>query len=151
MLLGKSFDNIDGATVESLIANSVAESVHLEFKQETYESTDDGKKEFLKDISAFANSSGGHLLIGIEDADGAALAVKPLDSISVEAQLLRLEQMARTGVEPNLLGLRMMAVQVDGGAIIVIQVPPSFNPPHRVTYRNTNRYRSEERRGGKEC
>ena len=79
-------------------------------------------------------------MIGIEDADGAALAVKPLDSISVEAQLLRLEQMARTGVEPNLLGLRMMAVQVDGGAIIVIQVPPSFNPPHRVTYRNTNRY-----------
>jgi len=36
MLLGKNFDDIDGATIHSLINNGASESVYLDFKRKSY-------------------------------------------------------------------------------------------------------------------
>ncbi len=136
MLLGK---NIDGDTIKSLIDGKVRESVHLEFKRETYGNTDADKKEFLKDISAFANTLGGHLIIGIGENEGGAASVEPiLESVDKESD--RLQNMARTGIEPPILGLDIKPIDIDDKNIIIIHVPRSFNPPHRVIYKGSNRY-----------
>ncbi len=140
MLLGKNFDDIDGATVQSLIDTGASESVHLEFKRESYSNADADKKELLKDITAFANVLGGHLIIGIDEEDGAASSLVPLSGIDVDKELLRLEGITRTGIEPTIVGLRMKRIDVDGESVIVIHVPRSFNPPHRVSFKNSNRY-----------
>ena len=66
MLLGRNFDDIDDATMQELIRAGASESVHLEFKRESYGKADKHKKELLKDITAFANTLGGHLIIGNE-------------------------------------------------------------------------------------
>lgn len=139
MLMGKNFAEIDGATIHSLVSAGVPESVHLDFKRDTYGNSDADKKEFLKDISAFANTLGGYLLIGVDEMEGAASAIVPCCS-DVDQELLRLESIARTGVEPKLLGLRIKRIDVSGGSVIVVHVPRSFNPPHRIIFKNSNRY-----------
>ena len=140
MLLGKNFDDINGETILSLIESGATESVHLEFKRETYGSKDKDKREFLKDVSAFANTLGGYLIIGIEEMGGAAYTPHPLTGIDVEKELLRLECVARTGIEPPIVGLRMKLVSVSGGHLILVNVPRSFRPPHRVFFKGTNRF-----------
>ena len=140
MLLGKNFDDIDAATMQALIEAGASESVHLDFKRDSYGNADADKKELLKDITAFANALGGHLIIGMDEEDGAASALTLLAGIDVDQELLRLESITRTGVEPTIIGLRMKRIDVEGGSIILIHVPRSFNPPHRVIFKNTNRY-----------
>jgi len=132
MLLGKNFDDIDGATIRALIHTGASESVHLEFKRGSYGNADADKKELLKDITAFTNTLGGHLIIGIDEADGTASALVPLSGIDVDQELQRLENITRSGIEPTIVGLRMKRIDVDSGSVIVIHVPRSFDPPHRV-------------------
>lgn len=139
MLMGRNFAEIDEGSICSLVSAGVPESVHLDFKRETYGNADADKKEFLKDISAFANTLGGYLLIGVDELEGAASAIMPVGS-DVDQELLRLENIARTGIEPKLLGLRFKRVDVSGGSVIVVHVPRSFNPPHRIIFKNSNRY-----------
>ena len=139
MLLGKNIDEIDGDTIKSLIYGKVPESVHLEFKRETYKKDNEGKREFLKDISAFANTLGGHLIIGIGENKGVAASVKSI-SENVVKELERLEQIKDTGIEPTIVGLRMKPIDIDDKNIIVIHIPRSFNPPHRVILNRSNKY-----------
>jgi hypothetical protein len=140
MLLGKNFDDIDETTCQALIDAGASESVHLEFKLESYGSADKDKKELLKDVTAFANTLGGYLIIGINEQDGAASSIVPLSEIDVDQELQRLENITRSSIEPLIIGLRMKRIDVDGGSVIVIHVPCSFNPPHRVIFKNSNRY-----------
>lgn len=140
MLIGKGFDEIDKFTLEALVEASVSESVFLEFKRDRYGGSDGEKKELLKDVSAFANTLGGTLVIGIAEKEGTASGLTPLATLDVDAELLRLEQICRAGIEPTIVGLRMKSVPVDEGHVIVLEVPRSFSPPHRVIFKNSNRY-----------
>ena len=142
MLLGKNFDDIDGETIRSLIESGATESVHLEFKMKSYGNADNDKKEFLKDVSSFANCLGGHLVIGVDEEGGVACDLRPLTGFDVDEELQRLEAITRTGIEPSIVGLRMKRIPVTDGDVIIVHVPRSHNPPHRVIFRNSNRYRS---------
>ncbi len=147
MLLGMNFDQINQETIQALIAAGATESVHLDFKRATYGKLDGDKKELLKDISSFANSLGGHLVIGVDEEEGAASAIVALENVGVEQELLRLEQIVRAGIEPTIVGLRIKRVPVGDGDVIVIQVPRSFNPPHRVIFKGSNRYHARNSSG----
>jgi hypothetical protein len=116
----------------------VPEGILFDYKQTTYGRTDADVKEFLKDVSSFANTAGGHLIIGVEEDEGVPIKFSPL-SINPDQELQRLESLARDGLEPRIVGLRMRAIEVTGGHVIVLRIPKSFNPPHRVSARNTNR------------
>lgn len=150
MLLGRNFDAIEGETILSLIESGASESVHLEFKRESYGRADDGKRELLKDVTSFANCLGGHLVIGVEEEGGAACELHPLTGFDVDKELQRLEAIVRTGIEPAVVRLRMRRISVDGGDVIVMHVPRSHNPPHRVIFRNSNRYYSRNSAGAQE-
>ncbi|MBB3540797.1 ATP-binding protein [Rhizobium sp. BK399] len=128
------------ADITQLIADGQAEGLTVEFKRDMYGNSDADKKEFLKDLSAFANSTGGQLIIGVDEAQGAAVGIVPIAGNS-DVALQRLEQIARSGIEPRIVGIQMRAVPLAGGAFAyVIRVPRSWNPPHRVSYQNTNRF-----------
>ena len=110
MILGKNFDDISGADIERLITSGASETTRLEFKSQTYGGKDDQRREFLKDVSAFANSLGGQMIIGMNATNGVAKSVSPLVGISIDAELLRLDGMARAGIEPVISGLCMKEV-----------------------------------------
>ena len=58
----KPLDKITKADIEELKANEVREGISIEYKSSLPGKGDEAKKEFLADVSAFANASGGDLI-----------------------------------------------------------------------------------------
>jgi hypothetical protein len=134
-----AFENISENDLREQISIGVPEGVLVDYKRDMYGRTDADTKEFLKDISSFANTAGGHLIIGLNEAAGIPTDIKAIAGDS-DQDLQRLENLARDGIEPRIVGLRIKAVPIsDGGYVLVIRIPKSWNPPHRVSARNTNR------------
>ncbi|MDD2766035.1 MAG: ATP-binding protein [Opitutaceae bacterium] len=139
MSISRPIDSIAESDLVALIDGAIPESTTLDFKRVTYGKADADKREFLADISAFANTLGGDLIIGLDEAGGVATAIVPFTG-NADNESRRLEDMARTGLEPRLTSLRIRAVPVSGGAVFVIRVPRSFSAPHRVIAQNSNRF-----------
>jgi Putative DNA-binding domain len=134
-----SFDNLSERDLLEQIQAGVPEGVLVEYKRNMYGRADADVKEFLKDVSSFANTLGGDLIIGVDETDGVPTSISALSGNS-DQELQRLENLARDGIEPCIAGLRMKAVPITtGGFVVVLRIPRSFNPPHRVSTRNTNR------------
>jgi hypothetical protein len=65
-----------------------------------------------------------------------------------DAELLRLEQMARTGLEPRIPNIQTKAIQIDvGGKILAIRIPRSYRQPHRIVFQGRNRFWSRSSAG----
>jgi hypothetical protein len=134
------FEEITEEDLSSLIEAGAAEGRLLEYKSAPYGRTDDQVREFLKDASSFANTYGSHLIIGMEEVQGIATRISPLAGIDLDQEIARLENLLRDGLQPRVTGIRIRAVPVvPNGSVIVIRVPRSWNPPHRVSVRNWNR------------
>jgi Putative DNA-binding domain len=138
-LLDMTLDRITEAEINNLISNGVPESTTIDYKRETYGNSDGDKREFLADVSSFANTIGGDIVIGIEEASGLPTLITPFTD-DIDAEVRRLESIALSGIEPRLTNLRVRAVPVAGGYAIIVRVPRSFVPPHRVITQNSNRF-----------
>ena len=117
-----------------------SESKYIEYKRSLPGKTDVAKREFLYDASSFANTEGGYLVFGIEEADGRATRLTGLPEIDPDREILRLEQMLRGGVRPPLT-VETAAVPLDGRSVaIVMRIAKSWNPPHQVTFQKAARF-----------
>ena len=135
-----SLADVTEGTLLALVAASAREDKTLEFKRDAYGGNDDARAEFLADVSALANTAGGDLVIGIEEVDGAATLLVGLAG-DADAEVLRLQQMAMAGIQPRLPALDIRAVPVSSGRhAIVLRVGRSYTPPHRVVFKNRNRF-----------
>lgn len=133
-------DRIGEADIQRLISTCVTESPYLDYKQETYGDTGNDRSEFLADISSFANTLGGDLVIGVAEADGLPTELTPITG-DCDAEMRRLEQIALSGLEPRISNLRLRSVPIAaGGHVIIVRVPRSYIPPHRVVARDSNRF-----------
>lgn len=134
-------DELTESHLKGLIDNGVAETRDLEFKREPYGGNDESKREFLKDVSALANTAGGDLIIGIAEADGVAVSLVGMTITPADEEIRRLESILQDGLEPRLIGTRMRSVSLaEGGYALVIRVLASWNAPHRVVFKRTNRF-----------
>ncbi len=61
-MIPRSFDDIDISDIQRLIDNQVAERRTLEFKRDLPGDTKDERKEFLADVTSFANAQGGDII-----------------------------------------------------------------------------------------
>lgn len=136
-----NFESITQDDLEELIAGQVPEGLYLEYKRETYGNSDSNKREALKDVSAFANAHGGHLILGISENNGIPSSLNGLSGIDLDAEILRLDQIFRTSIEPRIIGIKIRAIQLDNGnAAILIRIPYSWNQPHRISYQSYNKF-----------
>jgi hypothetical protein len=142
MSLGNlNFDDITEKDLNELIYAGVPEGLIIEYKRDNYGKSDADKKEALKDISSFANSFGGHLIIGINERNGIPIEIRALKDIDSDAEIQRLENLTRDGIEPRITGIKIRAIAIDsGGFVIIIRITKSWNPPHRVSARKENRF-----------
>lgn len=115
-MLPPLFENIDQRTIGQLIADGVAETQRLEYKEQLPGTTSRDKTEFLADVAAFANSSGGDLIFGVaerRDADGKPTGIpenaRGVGAVNADAELLRLDNMIRDGIVPR-VPVRTLAV-----------------------------------------
>jgi hypothetical protein len=139
-LLDIPLDRITEADLRRLIAAGAAESLYIDYKRATYGGKEVDHAELLADVSSFANTAGGDLVIGIAETCGVPNAIVPLTG-NADDERRRLEDIARTGLEPRVRNLQTRAIQLaEGGAIIILRVPRSYAPPHRVIYKKRSRF-----------
>jgi hypothetical protein len=139
-LQGIPLDRIGEDDIQRLLSMGVIESPYLDYKQETYGDTGNDRSEFLADISSFANTLGGDLVIGVAEANGLPTVLMPFIG-DCDAEKRRLEQIALSGLEPRIGNMRIHSVPITtGGHVIIVRVPRSFIPPHRVIARDSNRF-----------
>ncbi|MDX1963933.1 MAG: ATP-binding protein [Pirellulales bacterium] len=147
-MLQKPFDQIQLSDVTQLITLSVAESATLEYKQSLPGDTDEAKKEFLADISAFANARGGDIIFGVKTGlndkgqnTGIPQSLVAIEIDSSDQIKQKLENVIRTGIAPRIkIQIREFTLENDGGFIFLIRVPKSLSAPHMVTYKNSSRF-----------
>jgi Schlafen, AlbA_2 len=131
-LTRSDFENISERDFQTLVENEVGEGITLDYKRELYGASDSDKKEFLKDVSSFANTAGGHIVIGIAEDGGLPTEIVGVDA-DLDAEKLRLENLLRDRLEPRIVGVRITSVALNKGQrALVIRIPKSWNPPHAV-------------------
>lgn len=144
----KPVDSITVDDLKRLIEEEVAENRYIEYKESLPGNSDSDKKEFLADISSFANASGGDLIYGIRAESGLPRGLVGVEIGNVEAEFLRLENMIRDGVEPRIIGTRILPIPVNGSKIVLlIRIPRSWAMPHMVTYKGHSRFFSRTSAG----
>ncbi|HEV7924507.1 MAG TPA: ATP-binding protein [Verrucomicrobiae bacterium] len=154
-MIPKEFDAIAKEDIDSLVNNAVSEARTIEYKEQLPGGTDDDKREFLADVSSFANAGGGDLIYGVpdkRDADGKPTGIPEpptgVLSTNVDADKRRLEDMLRSGIQPRIPGVRLK--HIDGFAtrpVLVLRVPKSWASPHMVTFKNLSRFFSRTSAG----
>ena len=143
-MFDRQFSSVSMADVQRLIENSVAEGPQLEYKQELKVNQDKEKKEFLADVSAFANSSGGVILYGVAVdpvEKGIPVSIPGLAIYEHDQTIRKLEQLIQDGVAPRLQGIDFRKIDVDGGGpVLAIRIPKSWLGPHMVMLGGTSRF-----------
>ena|SRR5579872_7127111 len=82
----KRVANLAESDIQDLIANGIEEGREIDYKEALKVGTDGDKKEFLADVSSFANASGGHLVFGVAEIKGRPTEIKPLAIANWEAE-----------------------------------------------------------------
>lgn len=125
------------AKLEEILTNGFSESHTLEFKRLLLSSTEDEKLELLKTVSAFANSSGGDVLFGVQAEDGIATVLSGVPHSEIDGFKRKLESITRDNLEPSLPAgcLSFAAIQipiVDGRVVLLARIAQSWLKPHRI-------------------
>ena len=154
-MIGKEFDAIDKGDIEALVTNAVPEGRTIEYKEQLPRGSDEDSREFLADVSSFANAGGGDLIYGVRDKrdhDGKPTGtpeVIGLAEINLDEQKTRLENLLRDCIDPRIPGVRIK--HFDGfmsGPVIVLRVLKSWASPHMVKFKHSSRFFSRNS-GGK--
>jgi hypothetical protein len=134
-LENKPLKTIVEADLQELIDNEVTEGKMIEYKRDLIGSTKENRKEFCKDVSSFANDSGGHLIIGIEAEHGIPKKLTGIVVVDPDGEINRLEQILISKIEPQIPGLEMVPVKLKTtSVVIVIRIPKSLALPHRIKF-----------------
>jgi predicted HTH transcriptional regulator len=142
-MINKAIKAIGKEDIQALVENAVSESRTLEYKEQLPGKTDSDKYEFLKDVSSFANASGGDILYGIREKrehgkpTGIPEAIEGLN-INADAEILRLENILRDGLAPRLSNVQIVPFTgFKNGPVILIRVGKSGLSPHMIAKRES--------------
>lgn len=134
MLLGCRLTELTWDTVVGLVERRVAEDLTLDFKSELYSGSDKGRKDLAMDLAAFANASGGMVILGIEEGtDGVAVDVPTVELSDGERN--RMVEILSTRVAPLLPDLTIGSVSDPSNpthGVYLLLVPASDSTPHAV-------------------
>lgn len=132
-MIAKNIDQITEEDLQALIDNSVFEAKTIEYKRALPPNLDKERMEFLADVSSFANAGGGDLIYGITAENGIPKSLDGLIINDIDGEILRLENMIRTGIEPRIPAVRTQPVPLKNSNVaLVIRIPKSWIAPHRV-------------------
>jgi len=138
MLFNKPLTEIDESDLQMLVDNNVREGREVEYKQALTITTPEEKQEFLNDVSAFANTSGGTLIYGIKESKldaGIPVEVCGLKGENPGGKIVDMVNIINTGLEPQLHGVSIHPISLpshERRVVIALHIPQSFASPHMV-------------------
>jgi hypothetical protein len=147
-MIVKPVSELDMSDIQALVG-SVSESRYIDFKQSVVGRADADRKEFVADVTAFANAAGGHIVFGVvEGPDAVAVNIVGLIVADRDEEERRLSDMIRNGTEPRLSDFEFKWIDdPSGSSVLVLHVPRSWQSPHRVTLAGHNQFYIRNSRG----
>jgi hypothetical protein len=149
MPLEKPLELIAEADLQRLITDAIPERTTIDYKKQLPGNSDTDKKEFLADVSSFANALGGQIIYGMEETAGLPTILSGVQVIDADSEKLRFENIIRTGVAPRIPAVHIGdPIRLGNGRIVfIIQVPKSWLSPHMVTYQGHSKFYSRNSAG----
>lgn len=146
-MINKKFDQITLNDLKELQNNSVSEGKAIEYKRQLPSGRDSDRKEFLADISSFANASGGDLIFGIIEENGTPKSVEGVEIENVDEEVRKYENIIRDGMEPKIT-FSTRAVNISNKKyIFIFRINKSWVGPHRVIYKGHDKFYSRNSAG----
>jgi hypothetical protein len=138
-MITQRIDELTYADIERWVSDQETEGRSLDYKLKLpSKDRPDDTKEFLADVSSFANASGGHLVYGVktrkENGKNTEIpeSIEGVGEINGEQDILRLEQMIRDNIHPRIQGFGTRVLKGKDKQVVVIYIPRSWNAPHMV-------------------
>ena len=148
MPLNKPIDLLTEDDLQELKDNEVSEGKTIEYKLKLPNNTHEDKREFLADVSSFANASGGHILYGIKEESGIPVDICGLVIENVDEAKQRLENLLRDCIKPRIPGFSIRGIELSNSrVVIIIRIQRSWNQPHVVEFRGHWRFYSRNSAG----
>lgn len=122
--------------IQKLIESKIEESLTLDYKREL----DKKNKEIAKDISAFANTSGGVIIYGIEEKGHVPRSISWIDAENTKE---RIENIILSNIQPQIRDVIINPIsnpENSSQAIFVVDIPESPDAPHMAAYRYYKRH-----------
>jgi len=137
----KSVQELSLSDLQSLVVDQVSEGKNIEYKRQMYRLDGDDldyrrkqHEELLKDVSSFANTDGGYLVIGVKEENGIPKDISGCECGDPDNLLLRLDAIINRWIEPMIRCVIGYVNVKDSNWVIVIHIYPSQLAPHRVVY-----------------
>jgi hypothetical protein len=107
------------------------EGYNLDYKKEIG-NPDKAKKELAKDFAAFANTTGGYLIIGVDNLYSICGTDNLVQNKSIDEWI---NQILSSNVEPHIFYFDPKIIEIPDSSkvIVVIHIPESTKKPHIVT------------------
>lgn len=135
MYFGKSIDQVTFEDIQNLVDTGVMENKILDYKRELPQNIrGDGKKEFCKDVAAFANSEGGTLIYGMNETEGGQPEIVGIEIQNVDTLTQQLNQIIRANIEPILYDYALKVIPINGenSYLLLVDIAKSWSGPHAV-------------------
>lgn len=146
-MISKSLNQITKEDLQLLIQNSVSEGKTIDYKIQFPDNSDAARKEFLADISSFANASGGDLIFGIKENNGIPTEIVGITVDNQDLEIRRFEDIIRSGIDPR-VSVAVHTVNLPNNKIIFIfRISKSWLSPHRVIYKSHDKFYSRNSAG----
>lgn len=139
-MIPKPLDKIEANDILALVTNGEEERRTMDFKRDVLGNAEKDKHELRADVTSFANTGGGDLIFGVDEAGGRATAVLGLSDIDADAEIRRITSIIQANVDPRVPGFEARDILIPGkGPVIVVRVPKSWRGPHLVKINDTFR------------
>jgi Putative DNA-binding domain len=137
ILDSKPLDKVEENDLQVLIDDKVAERKRIEYKRDLPGNSYKDRKEFLADVSSFANTVGGYLLYGVDAKDGVPVELCGVEIANVDDLNLTWENRLRDGLSPQIPPFNIQTIELaPNNYVIILHIPRSWLAPHRVTLEN---------------
>lgn len=149
-MIQKNTSDVTKVDLEFLIENEILESKTLDYKQEITLNTNNDKKEFLADVSSFANTSGGDIIFGIKEKDGLPCELLGLDVAKedIDSKILQIEDLIRQGIEPRIPNIEIKFIEVgEQKHCLIIRIGKSWISPHWVSLKGHKKFYGRSNNG----
>lgn len=125
--------------IQNLVSEGPPEGKTLEYKKDITIDTESDKKEFLADVSSFANTLGGQLVYGVREDGGLPVELKPMIVDDMDSLKLKIDGIIASGIKPR-LKYSLIEVQTGNGYVILLNVEKGWNPPHRIIFKSWDKF-----------
>ncbi len=130
---GNVIENIKEKELNDFLAREHRENRFLDYKLKYEQKDKTSKKEFLKDITALANSQGGNLIIGVEEVkkEGVTLPGKLIGIEDGPSFVNSYRDLCNDAIDPRIHGLVIKDIHLSNKRwAVIVYVPPSLRRPH---------------------